>query len=225
MEEKLKLHEMLYPLGLLDAINTMRADIAKKADAADGKGFSANDFTDECVAAVNGAVRFDTAQSLKKEQKETVINNIGAFASEKYSSKSVDDLLNFADALKQQINIWISFDETSPAELFGGTWERISGRFLFASDDTHTVNSSGGSVDAALVSHTHDLKMLSAADGVMAEYGLYLMRGNNGKLLNLASATTTYGSKNYFALSTEGESSDEKNMPPYITVNMWKRIA
>lgn len=52
------MHESLYPLELLDAVNGMRADVAKKPDVADGKGFGTNDFTDGCGEAVNDFVDF-----------------------------------------------------------------------------------------------------------------------------------------------------------------------
>lgn len=46
--------------------------------------------------------------------------------------------------------IYISTVSTSPASLFGGTWEQIRGRFLLAADDTYTAGSSGGEAAHAL---------------------------------------------------------------------------
>lgn len=53
-------------------------------------------------------------------------------------------------------SVYISFNSTSPQTLFGiGTWSKIEGRFLFAADNSHIVESTGGSNDSVVVSHTH----------------------------------------------------------------------
>ena len=38
----------------------------------------------------------------------------------------------------------MSLEPTDPATLFGGTWERIQGRFLLAASDEYEAGSSGG---------------------------------------------------------------------------------
>lgn len=53
-------------------------------------------------------------------------------------------------------SVYISFNSTSPQTLFGiGTWSKIEGRFLFAADSSHVVESTGGSNDSVVVEHTH----------------------------------------------------------------------
>ena len=52
-------------------------------------------------------------------------------------------------------SIYISTSSTSPATLFGGTWQRIEGRFLLGASSTYAVNSTGGSANAVVVSHSH----------------------------------------------------------------------
>ena len=37
-----------------------------------------------------------------------------------------------------------SSDNTSPASLFGGTWETISGKFLLSASDAHWAGATGG---------------------------------------------------------------------------------
>ena len=51
--------------------------------------------------------------------------------------------------------IYISTNSKSPAELFGGTWQKIEGRFLLGASSTYKVNATGGSADAVVVSHSH----------------------------------------------------------------------
>ena len=40
--------------------------------------------------------------------------------------------------------IYLSASAVSPAQLFGGVWERIQGKFLLAADSTHEAGSEGG---------------------------------------------------------------------------------
>ena len=42
-------------------------------------------------------------------------------------------------------SLYISDDATSPAELFGGTWERIEGRMIMGASDSYPVGTIGGS--------------------------------------------------------------------------------
>lgn len=42
-------------------------------------------------------------------------------------------------------SLYISENPTSPAELFGGTWERIEGKFIMGASDTYPAGSTGGS--------------------------------------------------------------------------------
>ena len=41
-------------------------------------------------------------------------------------------------------SIFMSTNSTSPEEIFGGTWEKINGKFLFAEDSTHLAGTTGG---------------------------------------------------------------------------------
>ena len=41
-------------------------------------------------------------------------------------------------------SIYMSVNATSPASLFGGTWEQLKDRFLLAAGDTYAAGSTGG---------------------------------------------------------------------------------
>ena len=58
-------------------------------------------------------------------------------------------------------SIYKSTNSMSPAELFGGTWERIKDQFLLASGDTYAAGSTGGEATHTLTtnempSHSHE---------------------------------------------------------------------
>lgn len=59
-----------------------------------------------------------------------------------------------------KIKFWASPDPTSPAALFGGTWERIEGRFIMGASSAYPVGTTGGSAThtqttAEMPSHSH----------------------------------------------------------------------
>jgi len=112
--------------------------------------------------------------------------------------------------------------------LFGGTWEQIKDTFLLASGDTYANGTTGGSADATLVSHNHTTR----------ETGEYFVTSensdsNNTKVSYSASGNRyvdgmTSNSKPFHhrtATGYEGSSATGKNMPPYLTVFVWKRTA
>lgn len=49
-----------------------------------------------------------------------------------------------------KIKFWVSPDPTSPAELFGGTWERIKDRFVLAAGDSYKTGATGGEAEHEL---------------------------------------------------------------------------
>ena len=133
-----------------------------------------------------------------------------------------------------------SSDPTSPAELFGGTWEEIHGRFLFAEDDAHPAGSTGGE-------EKHTLTV-----GEMPSHGNHLMQGRMyEELAENASNDSSYrsntlylpktafvstgninrgwkdwnGGEMYPAGTLKGGGNPHNNMPPYLAVYTWKRIA
>lgn len=57
-------------------------------------------------------------------------------------------------------SIYISVNEMSPQQLFGGEWEKIEGRFLLGSDNSYSLGATGGEANHTLTinempSHTH----------------------------------------------------------------------
>lgn len=116
--------------------------------------------------------------------------------------------------------IYISVSETSPDELFGGTWEQIQGRFLLSSgnngdDLIRKLNTTGGEAIHKLTvnempSHTHAIQFDQT-------------QGNNNGGLKVGVQTIYTGT--YDFVKETGGNQAHNNMPPYLVVNMWKRIA
>ena len=121
-----------------------------------------------------------------------------------HTSNQITDLIN---TIYPVGSIYISTNSTSPSTLFGGTWEQIKDTFLLASGDSYENGSTGGSADAVIVEHRHDMLGTKTA-GISS--GDYLRAGYGS---TSASQYTDY----------TGESGVGKNMPPYLAVYMWKR--
>lgn len=129
------------------------------------------------------------------------------------------------DAVQEQNNImkklydvgciYMSTNSTSPASLFGGTWERIKDRFLLGSGDSYSAGATGGSATHTLTinempSHTH--KQSGGSSGVNDE-GNLIQRGYSATLKAVADASATGGGQAH------------NNMPPYLAIYIWKRTA
>lgn len=114
-------------------------------------------------------------------------------------------------------SIYISVNSTSPATLFGGTWEEIYGRFLLARDDSHPAGSTGGEYD-----HT-----LSEGEMPAHDHGINM---NTAAYSNGVASTVHFGQgepsswKNYRPMICKsGNSLAHNNTPPYLSVYMWQR--
>ena len=124
-------------------------------------------------------------------------------------------------------------DATNPATLLGfGTWTSFgAGRmpvgFNAADPLFDTAEETGGSKDATLVSHSHTASVSDPGHSHVYGSGTQTA-GNTAPTFNNASnpvntSTSTTGIS--VGISTAGSSATNANLPPYITVYMWKRTA
>lgn len=112
--------------------------------------------------------------------------------------------------------IYLSVTDVNPAALFGGTWERIGGRFLLGADSTYAAGSTGGEAAHTLTvdempRHNHEIDNLNAA-GNATPYMTVQAQDKKG-----------YGGNVQTMFAGGGKA--HNNMPPYLAVYMWKRTA
>ena len=144
-------------------------------------------------------------------------------------------------------SIYMSTENTSPASMFGGTWEQILGKFLLSSDDVltdgiittsgsyHIGDSAGEATHTLTINempeHRHAEKWMAYDGGNIYQY--YLSYGDGGTLWGLninkiggglpfAGTTAT---NNSVDSGEAGGSQAHNNMPPYLVVYCWKRIS
>ena len=117
--------------------------------------------------------------------------------------------------------LYLSASETSPASLFGGTWERLKDRFLLAAGDSYTAGSTGGEANHTLTVdeipshlHTGSSNFLDGATmgGSQSNRGVFCIGGG-------------WDISRYDLTGSTGGSQPHNNMPPYLAVYMWERVA
>lgn len=116
-------------------------------------------------------------------------------------------------------SIYIAYNHTDPGTLFGGTWERIREKFLWATSEQGNIGATGGESThtltvAEMPSHTHK-------DGTDGTTGFKATMVGSG-----ASSAAVYFDANTGRDTTAtGGGQAHNNMPPYIQVSIWRRTA
>lgn len=113
-------------------------------------------------------------------------------------------------------SIYISVNNTNPGTLFGGNWEQIKDVFLLSAGDKYSAGDTGGEA-------THTLTVSE-----IPSHHHTIPAGNNPTTAsNYDHVASAYGGGTPKGLLTgyTGGSNAHNNMPPYLTVYMWKRTA
>jgi hypothetical protein len=132
--------------------------------------------------------------------------------------------------------IFTSVVSTSPATLFGvGSWSAFgTGRMLIGIDSGNslfnTVEETGGTADAIVVSHSHTATSTVTDPGHAHTFAGAVNPGGSGSDRNGVATTKTTdsavtGITVATSISTVGSSGTNANYPPFIAVYMWKRTA
>lgn len=112
-------------------------------------------------------------------------------------------------------SIYMSTSGVSPAEKLGGTWEQIYDRMLIGGGNAYSCGSTGGEATHVLSvsempSHTHT-------------YQIYASAGTTTQWCFDNVSKTAISDTGYIGYT--GGSQAHNNMPPYLAVYMWKRVA
>ena len=116
-------------------------------------------------------------------------------------------------------SLYISENATSPAELYGGTWERIEGKFIMGASDTYPAGSTGGSAThtqtvGEMPSHSHTLDLSNA--GLEDNEYKYTVSYSQNKKITIAATR---------AIQANGGGQPMDILNPYYPTYIWKRIA
>lgn len=209
-------------------------------------------YTDSKVASIvdSAPETLDTLNELSQAlgADENFATTVATEIGTKAAQSDLDDLTTTVNQILGMIypvgSVYISVLSTSPATIFGGTWELIGqNRMLIGAGDTYGAEQTGGSE-----THTHDVAMRFASywnevvmenhekTGIVAyaENGTKTPTGNTrvgytgeseNNLVNsgTTNARTEVGS--FGVYESVGNTSYTSSLPPYLAVYMWKRTA
>lgn len=192
-----------------DAINTVSSKeyIAKSLPVFD---WSSDDFNFNVPVSVLPPT--DSNNPATKQYVDNLVNPLA----EKFAS--------IIDIVYPVGSIYMSVNAADPSNLFSGTsWEKLEGRFLLGSSSTYKPGSTGGEATHTLTydempKHTH--AMYSGNSGGPQDWepdgGSYLVD-------SVTESKTTWWAP--LGMNYAGGSAAHNNMPPYLSVNMWKRTS
>ena len=124
---------------------------------------------------------------------------------------------------------YISAVNSSPAGLFGGKWLPIEDTFLLAAGSTYAAGSTGGDAEHShttqrhaltvneIPNHSHVLNYRSVFGTGTARAGVYQT--------GTAAGTWNTGSTGVGWSHSHGDTGSASNMPPYLAVYVWQRVA
>lgn len=131
-------------------------------------------------------------------------------------------------------SIYMNVNSTNPGTLFGGTWEQIQGKFLLGMSSSYPAGSQGGEASHTLTTD----EMPSHGHNPANEAGYSGFITNSEKAFSIGDMGSQSGSGRYYPYAsaafdisrntltgTTGGGKSHNNMPPYLSIYIWKRTA
>lgn len=209
------------PTSINNAISTLQEQLATLTG---DNASTAIDSFNEIIAFLEG---IDNSENL-----DAIIASIETQLSNKADK---EEHMSISDILKTVYpvgSIYLSVNPVDPYTLFNfGTWEQIEDRFLLAAGSTYSAGTTGGEAK-----HTLTVKELPKQGGKISTHGVYsgtpiaavsgvfsASHSCSGKYMT--GTASGHDSVDTITYSNGGEGTAHNNMPPYLTVYMWKRIS
>ncbi len=147
-----------------------------------------------------------------------------------------------ANAVYPVGSIYMSVNSTNPSTLFGGQWEQLKDKFLLGCGDIYQNGTTGGEASHVLTtsempSHNHSASTNSTGGHRHTFKGWWTTKGDGSATYACVARTQQNDPVEYGSFATAGEHShtvtvnntgggqSHNNMPPYLSVYMWKRIS
>lgn len=147
-----------------------------------------------------------------------------------------------ANAVYPVGSIYMSVNSTNPSTLFGGQWEQLKDKFLLGCGDIYQNGTTGGEASHVLTtsempSHNHSASTNSTGGHRHTFKGWWTTKGDGSATYACVARTQQNDAVEYGSFATAGEHSHtvtvnntgggvgHNNMPPYLSIYMWKRIS
>jgi hypothetical protein len=120
----------------------------------------------------------------------------------------------------------MSFNSTSPAKIFGGSWEIIYDKFLIGAGKKYSVESSGGNAKVTIKGENlppNTAVVISNQAGKTVSKGGVLWQTVSVSAGNLVICDVQ--DREIYGYDVYGEQIETPTMPPYLAVYMWRRTA
>ena len=131
-----------------------------------------------------------------------------------------DGIANIWETIYPVGSVYMSMNSTSPAQLFGGTWQQRTDRFLVAAGNAYAAGDVGGSS-----TNTHGHWQTFGYDGDNIYFSLGAQYTDSKVIQDVSkgylSSSASTGGVRYD--KTFNETIDTR--PPYLAVYMWIRTA
>lgn len=211
----------------------------------DDLNLSLNNASFDSISSNNNSFSLD-------EQGNLTVNSISCNSINSVNGNNNLNTSAVCDLIYPVGSIYLSIGSTSPATLFGGSWEKIKDRFLLGAGDIYSLGNTGGEsqhtlLQSELPSHTHDVSGNTLSNGAHTHQvrgGANVSSSGKAGLESYAShysSWRTISSSNSngnpalsagehthsisLTSSSTGGGNAHNNMPLYIAVNIWKRTA
>lgn len=154
-----------------------------------------------------------TSQTMQSRVRVTFPGELVDELPQPYYRATPAKLQSIVDFVYPVGSIYLSYSHVDPGTLFGGVWERIENAFLWGTTSGGTIGQTGGSATHTLTvdeipAHTHGSGYSQHATGTK-DFTWY----------------TNYGSSLAYGPVSTGGGQPHNNMPPYIQVSIWRRVA
>lgn len=139
-------------------------------------------------------------------------------------------------------SIYMSLEAVSPADLFGGTWERLKDFFLLGAGGSYTAGQTGGASRASITpggynkgtalttsqipAHEHGFMLnIQHVDGTVTTAESMKTGLQVGGRIRYSGSTYPVGGGQTHTHDFVGYAQDVSTMPPFLAVNMWRRVS
>ncbi|MCI6268510.1 MAG: hypothetical protein MR637_07795 [Clostridiales bacterium] len=139
-------------------------------------------------------------------------------------------------------SIYMSLETVSPAGLFGGTWEQLKDRFLLGAGGSYTAGQTGGASRTSITpggynkgtalttsqmpAHAHGFKLnIQHGDGTVTTAESMTTGLQVGGRIRYSGSTYSVGGGQTHTHDFVGYAQDVSTMPPFLAVNMWRRVS